>query len=85
MTIILQNQYEDLEVQNNHFSVTLSFQGKKENITIPFLSINKFCDPHNGFTLEMEDDYETDTKKNYKDNVINLFNKKIEGNSDDKY
>ena len=49
------------------------------------MSINKFCDPHNGFTLEMEDDYETDTKKNYKDNVINLFNKKIEGNSDDKY
>ena len=44
MTIVLQNQYWDLDVKKNYFSVTLSFNKKKESLEIPFKSITKFYD-----------------------------------------
>ena len=45
MTIVLQNQYWDLDVKKNSFSVTLSFNKKKETLELPFRSITKFYDP----------------------------------------
>ena len=41
MTIVLQNQYWDLEVKKNYFSVTLSFNKKKRIIRNSFHSYNK--------------------------------------------
>ena len=54
MTIILQNQFWDLLVDKTSFSVTLSFNRKKENLIIPFESIKKFNDPFVKFSLELE-------------------------------
>ena len=54
MTIVLQNQYWDLEVKKNYFSVTLSFNKKKESLEIPFTAITKFYDPFVKFSIQLE-------------------------------
>ena len=54
MTIILQNQFWDLSVKDDCFDVTLSFNRKKENLSIPFNSIKKFNDPFVKFNLELD-------------------------------
>jgi hypothetical protein len=59
MTIVIQHQFEDLNVEKNGFSVTLSFSGVKENIYIPFASITAFADPSVQFGLQFrEAEYE---------------------------
>ncbi len=54
MTIVLQNQYWDLNVRKNHFTVTLTFNKKKEILQIPFKSIIKFYDPFVKFSIQLE-------------------------------
>jgi hypothetical protein len=45
MTIVLQHQFWGLEVGENAFSVTLSFQGRSERLTVPFSALTSFADP----------------------------------------
>ena len=52
MTIVLQHQYWDLEVRDDAFSVTLSFQKQLERLTIPLAAIRGFADPSVNFALE---------------------------------
>jgi uncharacterized protein len=52
MTIVLQHQFWDLEVDNERFSVTLSFQKQLERLTVPFAAIRSFTDPSVEFALE---------------------------------
>ena len=52
MTIVLQHQYEDLQVSGNMFSIVLSFDGKKEQIKIPFGALTSFADPGVKFGLK---------------------------------
>jgi hypothetical protein len=52
MTIILQHQFWDLEIDDNEFSVTLSFGGAPERMTVPFAAIKGFFDPSVQFGLE---------------------------------
>ncbi len=54
ITIVIQNQYWDLEVEKKKFNVTLSFNRKKEVLSIPFESISKFNDPFVKFSLQLE-------------------------------
>ena len=54
MTIVLQNQYWNLNVKKNFFSVTLTFNKKKEILQIPFKSIIKFYDPFVKFSIQLE-------------------------------
>ena len=58
--IILQHQFWDLTIDNNKFSVILSFNGKKKNISIPFNSITSFSDPSVGFSLQFKKDFLTE-------------------------
>ncbi len=44
MLIILQHQFYGLEVFEDKFSVSLSFRGKQEQITVPFFAISEFHD-----------------------------------------
>ena len=89
MTIVLQNQYWDLDVKKNSFSVTLSFNKKKETLEIPFRSITKFYDPFVNFSIQLElksekniDDKKKKKKKkkNQEEKIITLddFRKKNE-------
>jgi uncharacterized protein len=52
MTIVLQHQFWDLEVGEERFSVTLSFQKQLERLVIPFAAIRGFADPSVNFALE---------------------------------
>ena len=54
MTIVLQNQYWNLKVENLKFSVTLLFNKKKETLEVPFDSVVKFYDPFVKFSIQLE-------------------------------
>jgi len=54
MTIVLEHQFWDLEVEEARFAVTLSFQGRPERIGIPFEAITSFTDPSVKFGLQFQ-------------------------------
>lgn len=54
MTIILQHQFWDLRVTDDHFEVGLSFNGIPERLVVPFDSIKGFFDPSVQFGLQFE-------------------------------
>ncbi|MBR3676406.1 MAG: hypothetical protein IKN71_04655 [Alphaproteobacteria bacterium] len=62
MTIVLQNQFDNLTVRHNSFSVDLSFGGIPQTITIPYDAITYFADPYAkfGLSFEKEEDAEQD-------------------------
>ena len=54
MTVVLQHQFYNLEVSEDHFEVTLSFNKKLERLSIPFDAIVSFADPAVGFGLQFQ-------------------------------
>ena len=54
MTIILQHQFWDLVVSDDHFEVGLSFGGIPERLAVPFSAIKSFFDPSVQFGLQFE-------------------------------
>lgn len=54
MTVVLQHQFWDLAVAPDAFSVTLTFSGRKERLTIPFAAVTAFIDPTAEFGLRFE-------------------------------
>ena len=52
--IIIQHQFWDLKTSEDHFEVTLSFNGEKKNISVPFKAITSFTDPSVGFGLQFK-------------------------------
>lgn len=54
MTIVLQHEYDRLEVSREGFSVVLSFSGRPEAIYVPFDAIRTFVDPSVSFGLQLE-------------------------------
>ena len=54
MTIVLQNQFENLTVRHNNFSVDLKFGGAPQTITVPYDAITYFADPYAKFGLSFE-------------------------------
>jgi hypothetical protein len=54
MTIVLQHQFWGLEVGDDAFSVTLSFQGRPERLSVPFAAVTSFADPSVQFGLQFE-------------------------------
>jgi uncharacterized protein len=51
MTMVLQHQYWDLDVGDEAFSVSLSFDKQVERLTVPFVAIRSFADPSVEFAL----------------------------------
>ncbi len=51
ITIVLQNQFEDLVIEDAAFHVTLSFNDTPERLTVPFNTVSKFYDPSVAFGL----------------------------------
>lgn len=54
MTIVLQHQFWGLEVGAAAFSVTLSFNSRMEQLTIPLAAVTTFADPSVKFGLQFE-------------------------------
>ena len=51
MTIVLQHQFWDLDVGDEAFSISLSFEKQIERLTVPFVAIRSFADPSVEFAL----------------------------------
>ncbi len=51
MTVVLQHQFWNLEVDEPSFSVTLRFGGQPERLTVPFAALTSFVDPSVEFGL----------------------------------
>ena len=54
MTVVLQHQYWDLEVNDQFFEVNLSFSGIPERLHVPFNAVKGFVDPSVEFGLQFE-------------------------------
>lgn len=61
MTIVLQYQFEELEVNDDAFNVVLSFDNVKERVVIPFEALTAFADPSVKFGLQFRFTEEDDT------------------------
>ena len=72
--IIWQHQFWDLIIDDQKFSVVLSFNGKKKNITVPFNSIISFSDPSVGFSLQFKKDFPTENVNKDRKHLSNKFN-----------
>lgn len=63
MTVVIQHWFDDLEITDEGFSITLNFGNQPEPLVIPFDSLRTFVDPSVEFGLRFEthaDDDEED-------------------------
>lgn len=56
MTIVIQHQYWDFEVFDDHFEIILKFSGVPQHMRIPFATISRFFDPSVTFGLQFDTD-----------------------------
>ena len=66
ITVVMQHWYDDLEVKDDRFSVTLNFGDTPEHLVIPYEAILTFVDPSVEFGLRFEtneEDEDTDDQK----------------------
>ena len=54
MTVVIQHWFENLEVTDQGFSVTLNFGNQPESLIIPFDAVRTFVDPSVEFGLRFE-------------------------------
>ena len=81
MTIVIQYEYNDLEINKNNFSISLSFNDIKTYLKIDYNSIISFADPSANFGLilqknkiQKKDNKKIKKKRSNKNNVINFSN-----------
>jgi len=60
ISIMLQYEFWNLEVHEQEFSVGLSFNDIREQLTVPFGAITGFVDPFAKFRLEFQARYDAD-------------------------
>lgn len=54
MMIVLQHQYDNLDVDDDRFAVTLHFNGVPQRIVVPLKAISRFHDPSVPFDLILD-------------------------------
>lgn len=54
ITIVLQHQFWDFKVEEQQFTVTLSFGGVPEKLVVPFAALTAFADPSIKFGLQFQ-------------------------------
>ncbi len=54
MTIVIQHQFWDLAIHEDHFQVSLNFDHVPEKLVIPFSAVKGFLDPAVQFGLQFE-------------------------------
>ncbi len=82
MTIVLQNQFWNLEVEEKKFSLELNFNGVRKKIVVPFDALLAFNDPSVQFSLhfnmkintddEIDKTKEKSVKYNKETEVVNI-------------
>ncbi len=85
MTIVVQHQYWDLMVDDEHFEIALSFSGVNQHLSIPFDAVTAFADPHAKFGLQFhvefedaeEEEYESDEDDTLSDDTLHVDSSKV--------
>lgn len=54
MTIVLQHQFWDLEVDDEAFRVSLNFHGRPQRLHVPFSALTAFGDPSVNFGMQLK-------------------------------
>lgn len=54
MTIVVQHQYWDLEVHEDHFEISLTFSKILERLVVPYAAVKGFVDPSVQFVLQFQ-------------------------------
>ena len=69
MTVVIQHWFENLDVTDDQFSVTLNFGNQPEPLVIPFDAVRTFVDPSVEFGLRFEthDDSDDDEDEDESD------------------
>ena len=75
MMIVIENEYWNLKVLENHFLVDLKFKGKIETLRIMFDSLLSFVDPSVSFNLNLDVIGSEKTKKIQQKQKTRLENK----------
>ena len=75
ITVVMQHWYDDLEVKDDGFSVTLNFGDTPEHLVIPYEAILTFVDPSVEFGLRFESNEEDDNTDEEKLTVFKESNK----------
>ena len=76
ITIVIQNWYKDLKVDDDFFSITLNFNNNLEIMKIPFSSLKTFADPYAEFFISLKEEENRDQEKIVKDKKNIKENKK---------
>ena len=69
ITVVMQHWYDDLEVKDDVFSVTLNFGDTPEHLVIPYEAILTFVDPSVEFGLRFETNEEDEDADDQKPTV----------------
>ena len=80
MMIVIENEFWNLKVEQDFFSVDLKFRGKIDHLKINFLSLKTFVDPSVSFTLNLDIEDKI-TSKNNKDKKKVVKKKQLENKS----
>jgi uncharacterized protein len=65
MTIVLEHKFDDLNIEDNAFDVTLRFGGIPKYLKVPLAAITQFSDPSQNFGVVIErfdDEIDTPTE-----------------------
>ena len=81
MMIVIENEYWNLKVEQEHFSVDLKFKGKIDHLKIHFSSLKTFVDPSVSFTLNLEIEDKAISEKKSEDKIKISKKKQIENKS----
>ena len=63
MMIVIENEFWNLKVDKEYFSVDLKFKGKIDHLKISFSSLKTFVDPSVSFTLNLDLEHKIISKK----------------------
>ena len=63
MMIVIENEFWNLKVEQEYFSVDLKFKGKVDHLRINFSSLKTFVDPSVSFTLNLDIEDKVISKK----------------------
>ena len=80
MMIVIENEYWNLKVEQEYFSVDLKFKGKIDHLKINYSSLKTFVDPSVSFTLNLDMEDKPLSKKS-EDKTKALKRKQLENKS----
>jgi hypothetical protein len=84
ISVMLQYEFWNLEVEADHFAVSLSFSDVRERLMVPFAAVTGFVDPFAKFQLKFEAREDATAPKRDKPTVLKPAESKADAKSESK-